>query len=179
MRNYIGIVGSYTTNQRTVGIPPEFAMQFGNMPLMSIGINAMTIGDLLLKSKQVRSQVTIEKYLNVYPSSKLLENIRSSIQIGYNIFETPIINVYPFVGLEIGFFNLDSLVRRSNYSIEGGIGVDYFIPSTPLVVGVQAAYGHSFNFRAPADTPNNQHGFAVRAHISFFYMNRYSAFAWE
>jgi hypothetical protein len=179
MRNYIGVASSYSLNQRTVGIPTEYATRYGNAPLMSFGLNVVLIGDLLFQSNQIRTQATIERYLNVYPSSKLIENLRTSFEIGYNVIETPTLNVYPFVGFGVGLFHLDSLVRLFGYSAEGGIGADYFIPSTPFLLGLQAAYSHSFNFSAPIDTPNNQPGITLRAHVSIFLRNKYSAFGWD
>jgi hypothetical protein len=147
--------------------------------LMSIGITSVAIGDLLFKTNKLHTQANFEKFINVYSSSKLLENIHTSLQVGYFVFEQPNSSVYPFLGLGVNIFLIDKGIRLQTLSGEAGIGIDYFIPTTPFLMGLQASYSHAFNLRAPEYVSNNQGGFTLRAQMSVFIMNRYSAIGWD
>jgi hypothetical protein len=179
MIQYLGVVSSMSANQRSIGIPAEYAQQYGNAPLIGFGLNNVWIGDLLFKTNKTRFSTTIEKLLNVYPSSRILENIRGSFQMGYYVFEQPHFKAYPFLGFGSNIFFVDNGVRLSIYYAEGGAGVDYFIPKTPLMFGLQAAYSHGFNIRAPQDIANNQSGFTARAHVSLYIREKFNYWGWD
>jgi hypothetical protein len=179
MIQYLGAVSSMSTDQRTIGIPSEFARQYGNAPLVGFGLNILWIGDLLFKTNQLRSSFTLEKLLNVYPSPRILENFRGSFQIGYYVYEQPNFKAYPFLGFGSSIFYVENGVRLNISSAEGGIGADYFIPKTPLMLGLQAAYSHGFNIRAPQDVANNQSGFTARAHVSIFIREKFNYWGWD
>jgi hypothetical protein len=179
MIQYLGAVSSFSTDQRTIGIPAEFARQYGNAPLVGFGLNNVWIGDLLFKTNKLRSSITIEKLLNVYPSPRILENIRFSFQMGYYVFEQPNFKAYPFLGFGSSIFYVENGVRLSVTSVEGGAGADYYIPKTPLMIGLQAAYSHGFNIRAPQDVANNQSGFTARAHVSIFIREKFNYWGWD
>lgn len=175
--HYLGITASYIPNQRSVGIPEQYAAKYGNEPLMTIGISYTTIGNFIFGSRRLRNQTTFEKIMNTYPSSKLLENFNLTTQFGYNVLETQTLNLYPFLGGRSSVFYLDAGIRLSIVSAESGIAVDYLIAGTPLRVSIQAGYSHSWNFLAPADTKNNQAGFLLRFNTSLWLKNQASQ--WE
>jgi hypothetical protein len=179
MIQYLGVVSSMSANQRSIGIPAEYARQYGNAPLVGFGLNILWIGDLLFKTNQLRSSFTLEKLLNVYPSSRILENVRGSFQIGYYVFEQPNFKAYPFLGFGSSIFYVENGVRLSVTSVEGGAGADYYIPKTPLMIGLQAAYSHGFNIRAPQDIANNQSGFTARAHVSLYIREKFNYWGWD
>jgi hypothetical protein len=179
MIQYLGVASSMSANQRSIGIPTEYAKQYGNEPLVGFGLYNVWIGDLLFKTNKTRSSITIEKLLNVYPSSRILENIRFSFQMGYYVYEQPNFKAYPFLGVGSNFFYVDSGVRLNITYVEGGAGVDYFIPKTPLMIGLQASYSHGFNIYAPQDIPNNQSGFTARAYISVYIREKFNYWGWD
>jgi hypothetical protein len=179
IRQYIGVSSSFSVNQRTVGIPEPFASQYGNMPLVSFGIHSVNIGDLLFKTNKMRVSASAEKILNAYPSTRLLENFCGSFQLGYYVYEQPNFKAYPFVGFGTSVFFIDNGVRLSTFSLDGGVGVDYFIPKTPLMLGLQAVYGHLFNLRAAQGTQSNQPGFTARATVSIFLRDKYNFWGWD
>lgn len=176
---YIGVSSTLGTNQRSVGLSREFAERYGDMPLASIGISAIIVGDLLFKLNNLRIQANIEKYVNTYPSSKLLENIRADFSLGYYLWEYQNIRTFPFLGAGSQMFFLDAGIRKLAMTVEGGIGVDYFIPSSPLLVGFQASYNHTFNVFNVPGVVSNQPGFNMRVHLSFFLAKRYTFTVWE
>jgi hypothetical protein len=179
MLQYIGVSSTMTTDHRTLGLPSEFATPYGNAPLTSIGINAVIMGDLLFKTNQLRTSTQIEKFLNAYPSSKIMENWRLGMQFGYYIFEQPNFKAYPFIGFGMGFYYVGNGVRVGLYNAEGGAGLDYFIPKTPLLLGVQASYNHNWNLRAAKETTNNIGGLAVRAQVSVFIREKFNYWGWD
>jgi hypothetical protein len=56
------------------------------------------------------------------------------------------------------------------------VGLDYFLPNTPLVVTLQAGYNHAFNRNAAMGTANNQPGMVVRTGVSIFLFDRQAVF---
>jgi hypothetical protein len=178
-RMYIGVNGTLSVNQRSVGITREAATYFGNEALTSFGINFINTGDLLFKTSNLRLQSSLEKFLNVYPSPRLLENIKSSVTIGYYVLEVSNISAYPFGGLGVNMFFIDRGIRLATLTLEAGAGIDYFVPATPLMIGLQASYNHAFNNVIVPDVSNNQAGMTLRAHVSIFLMKRYNFIGWE
>ena len=179
MIQYLGVTSTMTTDHRTLGIPAEYAAPYGSAPLVSIGLNVVIMGDLLFKTNKLRTAAQIEKFLNVYPSARIFENLRTSVQFGYYVFEQPNFKAYPFLGFGSGVYNIDNGVRLSIINVEGGAGIDYFIPKTPLLVGIQAAYQHNWNIRAAKETTNNIGGLAVRAQVSVFIREKFNYWGWD
>ncbi|MCU0426391.1 MAG: hypothetical protein MUF71_12275 [Candidatus Kapabacteria bacterium] len=165
MKQYIGISGSSVMNNRAVGLPAQYAEQIGNTPLLSLGISTVWWGDLLLHTNNIRTQMFMEKFLNAYPSPKLLENIRMGMEFGYALVETPTLKVYPFLGFSQAFITVDALARVSLLSANIGAGADYFLPNTPLAFSFQASYNHAWNLRAASEVPNSQPGIIARATV--------------
>ncbi len=172
-----------TTGHRTLGIPPEFAAQFGDAPLVSFGLHGVWLGDLLFKTNKLRTSYGIEKILNAYPSPRILENIRFAVQFGYYVFEQEMtqkgLKAYPFLGFSSSIYYVDNGVRLSVASVEGGAGVDWFVPQTPLLVGIQASYNHSWNLRAAQNVANNVGGVCVKAQVSIFIREKKNPLGWD
>jgi hypothetical protein len=175
--HYFGITASYMSNQRSVDIPQEYALKYGNEPLVSIGISYTTIGNFLFQSRYLRNQTSLEKILNTYPSSKLLENFNMTTQFGYNILETQTLNIYPFLGGRSSVFYIDDAIRLWIVSAESGLAVDYLFVGTPFRFSLQVGYSHAWNLRAPVDVTGNQAGFILRTNISLWFRNQASQ--WE
>jgi hypothetical protein len=176
VRIYMSASSAMRTNLRTVGLPEQFSTQFGNAPVAGVGIGILYWGDLLFRTSKLRTVLTLGKSLNVYPSAKLFANSYVECQIGYAVWETPTLKAYPFIGYGFSDFWLDSVSRLLAFSGEAGVGVDYFLPNTPLVVTLQVGYNHAFNRNAAMGTANNQPGIAVRTGISIFLFDRQAAF---
>jgi hypothetical protein len=179
MKYYFGISSSIATNQRTVGLPSEYHSQFGNDPVIGIGVGTIIWGDSFLKTEKLRTSMTFMKYLNTYPNPKILENLQMDLQFGYAVIETSHLKMYPMVGFGSSIISLDSLTRIALLNLSGGIGADYLIPNTPLLLTLQASYNHSFNLRSPVDIPNSQSGFNLRAGVSIYLRSRYSVSGWD
>jgi hypothetical protein len=179
MKIYWGINATTVANQRTVGLLENNAAQYGNGVMHSLGINAIIIGDLLFRSSRLRSQVSFDKFLNAYPSGQLLENTRFSASYGYNIIESESFYAYPLLGISSSNFYVDTSARILLVSAETGIGADYRIAGTPIMLSVQATYLHSFNIFHAKDARIDQPGFAVKAYISFFIRDKHTYWGWE
>ena len=180
LKQYLGVSGTSLLNQRTVGLPEQYAAQIGNTPLLSLAISSIYWGDLLLRNNNIRLQISLEKFLNAYPSPKLFENFRAGMELGYAVLETPSLKVYPFLGYSQSLFNVDSLARVFLLNANAGVGVDYFLPRTPLLFSLQASYNHAWNGRAAADAPSsNQPGLAVRANVVVLLQTRRNYWGWE
>ncbi|TAE29478.1 MAG: hypothetical protein EAZ92_06180 [Candidatus Kapaibacterium sp.] len=183
MYQYLGASSTLTTAHRALGIPPEFAAQFGDAPLVSVGFYGVWVGDLLFKTNKLRTSFGIEKFLNAYPSPRILENIRFPIQFGYYVFEQETtrkgLKAYPFLGFSSSIYFVDNGVRMNIISVDGGAGADWFIPQTPLLVGIQASYNHSWNLRAAQDVANNVGGVCVKAQISIFIREKKNFWGWD
>lgn len=182
MYQYLGAISSMTTGHRTLGIPPEFAAQYGDAPLVSVGFHGVWIGDLLFRSKNLRSSFSFEKYVNAYPSVRIFENIRIAAQIGYIVFEQNSaqtgLKAYPFLGYAANTYYIDNGVRMRLFTAEGGVGVDYFIPKTPILVGFQASYNHSWNLLAAKEVSNNIGGISAKVQVSIFVYERKNVWGW-
>ncbi len=176
LKIYGTVSSTMRTNLRTVGLPEEFGTQFGNAPIAGVGISILYWGDLLFRTNKLRTVLTLGKSLNVYPSAKLLANSYLECQIGYAVWETPTFKAYPFVGYGFSDFWLDSVARLLAFSGEVGAGVDYFLPSTPLVFTFQVGYNHAFNRNAAMGVANNQPGMVLRAGVSIFLLDRRATF---
>ncbi len=178
MRQYVGAASTLTTNHRSLGLPAEYAAQYGNMPLSSVGINFIAIGNFLFQTNRLRSSVTFERFVNVYPSNKILENFRECLQIGYYVYERDAIKLYPFIGGTVGLYYIDNGIRLGVFAAEAGAGLDYFIPKTSLLAGLQVSYNHTWNIRSAADAVGNIGGVAVRAHVSILFSERTTWWGW-
>lgn len=176
LKIYLSASSAIRTNLRTVGLPEQFSTQFGNAPVAGVGIGILYWGDLLFRTSKLRTVLTLGKSLNVYPSAKLFANSYLECQIGYAVWETPALKAYPFIGYGFSDFWLDSVSRLLAFSGEAGVGVDYFLPNTPLVVTLQAGYNHAFNRNAAMGVANNQPGMVVRTGISIFLFDRQAVF---
>lgn len=179
MKQYLGASSVMFSHQRLVGLPEQYNFQFGNAPIIGIGITAFWWGDLLFQTNKLRWGGALAKFVNTYPSPKLFENLRTEFQFGYLVAETPVLKAYLYLGYGGSIFSLDSISRIFLLSVEGGMGVDYFLPNTPLVFTLQAGYNHSFNLRAASDAPGNQPGLVLRANISFFLRDKYTYWGFE
>ncbi|TAE29477.1 MAG: hypothetical protein EAZ92_06175 [Candidatus Kapaibacterium sp.] len=184
MYQYLGASSMLTTAHRALGIPPEFAAQFGDAPLVSVGFYGVWVGDLLFKTSKLRTAASFEKILNAYPSSRIFENWRFMAQFGYYVAEQESnkpkgLKAYPFLGYSWNLYYIDNSVRMSILSVDGGAGADWFIPQTPVLVGVQASYNHSWNLSAAKEVVNNVSGLSIKAHIAIFIFEKKNPFGWN
>ncbi len=85
--------------------------------------------------------------------------------------------LYPFVGLGQSTFFLDSMARMMLINTEVGVGADYFLPKTPIVVTVQLAYNHSFNVAVGSEgsSPN----VSARLNVGVLLFNKRSYIGFE
>ena len=180
LKQYLGVSGTSLLNQRTVGLQEQYAAQIGNTALLSVALSSIYWGDLLLRNNNIRFQLSLEKFLNAYPSPKLFENFRFGMEFGYAVLETPSLKVYPFLGFSQSFFYVDSLARVYLINANAGVGADYSLPGTPLLFSLQASYNHAWNGRAAADAPSsNQPGLIVRANVAVLVQTRRNYWGWE
>ncbi len=179
MRQHFGISSSLGLNQRSVGLPEEFRAKYGNEPVIGIGISSMSWGDLLFQTSKLRWGVSLHKLLNTFPNARIFENLQTDIQCGYAVLETPTLKVYPFLGVGTTTIALDSITRIAFLNVNGGVGAEYFLPNSPIVLSLQAAYNHTFNILARGNVPNNEPGLTVRMGCFLYLRSRYNYWGWD
>lgn len=82
--------------------------------------------------------------MNGYPASSFIKNYRMQAAVGYNVITEASYHLYPFAGI----YGLQSQAINDSTDVSSipfqlGIGGEYFIKQTPLVIGLQCSYQYT------------------------------------
>ncbi len=136
---YVAVSGNFSTNTRNVSIGVQ-----DDQPTTIFGISFASIGHKFFHSRRLRTFIHLEKIMNGYPASSFIRNYRMQAAVGCNVITEASYHLYPFAGI----YGLQSQAINDSTDVSSipfqlGIGGEYFIKQTPLVIGLQCSYQYT------------------------------------
>lgn len=164
---YLAVQGGLITNTRAVGSAESKNIE--NTPVFHLGISQETIGNNFFEDTRFRLSTSIGLVMSVFQGnvwSDVANNLRFQTSTGYVVYQERGVHLYPFVGLGMQRFRIDSTSAIFSVLLQGGIGAEYLVPQSPLMLGAKAGYNYTMTslFALPKNVVPNQGGFGLQVY---------------
>jgi hypothetical protein len=167
---YIALLGGLLTNSRTVGFPTSLEVQ--NTPLFYVGASWEELGSTVFENRKFRPSVSYSLLFGHFTGaviSDILANVRFQANLGYTVYQNDPVGLYPFLGIGAQRVRVDNTSAAVQLFAQGGLGIDYFLPQSPVLIGLRSGYIYTANPFSGGSTPriSNQHGFLCQVYVGF------------
>jgi hypothetical protein len=80
------------------------------------------------------------------------------VWFGYSVFENEMLRISPTIGAGLYRFNDNAMPEFRNVFVSAGVSGEFFIPNSPIMLGLRAGYQHNFGFSAASDVARSNAG---------------------
>jgi hypothetical protein len=168
--HFIAVQAGLITNTRAVGSAES--KNIDNTPVFHLGLSQETIGSAFFEDSRFRSSYSLGVVGGAFQGNvwtDIANNLRFQTSTGYIVWQERGLNLYPYIGIGAQRFRADSSNGLFTILIQGGIGAEYLVPQTPLLLGARLGYNYTIAslFALPKNIVPNQGGFGIQLYAGF------------
>lgn len=164
---YLGMNFGFATDTKRIDTDEPVRSTIANTPLAHIGLSALIEGSYFFYDPRLRGEVRLDMLLG---DSALGGGYRGLVLLGYSALQTPSWDVYPFLSIGSQHYTIREGVSIHHYLTMVGVGADYRIPQSSLMVGLRSGYHHTFPLSSTSGFSNvvakSAGGFAMQAFVA-------------